>query len=219
MSDPYSRLIPEARAFLSELAENNAREWFLANKSRYDTELKTPAKMLMSQIAGDLGTLTGDPVSTKLFRPHRDVRFSKDKTPYHTHLHMLWTTQAGGRQSLGWYVGIAADYVSVGAGLMGMEKDTLTAWRAAMNGTQGAEMAAMLDGLVATGARLSKPELQRVPAPYDKDHAQGDLLRRKSLSLWFDYAEADVANNGLTGSIMTALTMLKPVQDALRPLL
>ena len=77
MPDPFSQLIPEARAFLSELAQNNTRDWFNDNKPRYEQQLKTPALHLLDQVAAQVG----DGVTTKLFRPQRDIRFSKDKTP------------------------------------------------------------------------------------------------------------------------------------------
>lgn len=88
-ADPFARLIPEARAFLSELATHNERNWFTEHKSRYETELKAPALLLLDQVAHDIGRKTGNPPKPKLFRPHRDVRFSKDKTPYTTYLHMM----------------------------------------------------------------------------------------------------------------------------------
>lgn len=92
MPDPFASLIPDARRFLGELFENNSRDWFAGQKSRYDADLKIPATLLLDQIAQDVGRATGATLTPKLFRAHRDVRFSKDKTPYHTHLHLLWAT-------------------------------------------------------------------------------------------------------------------------------
>ncbi|MEP3330424.1 DUF2461 family protein [Sedimentitalea sp.] len=54
--------------------------------------------MLVDQIAHDLGRDTGLTLTPKLFHPHRDVRFSNDKTPHHTHLHMLWNLDLQGQQ-------------------------------------------------------------------------------------------------------------------------
>ncbi|MEM7321192.1 MAG: TIGR02453 family protein [Pseudomonadota bacterium] len=186
MSDPFEQLIPDARSFLSELAENNTRDWFTDQKKRYDADLKTPATLLLEQFAQSIGPGTG----TKLFRPHRDVRFSKDKTPYHTHLHMLWKLPGDGPQTPGFFFGIAPDYVSVGGGVMGFEKTALTNWRNAVDGPSGAKLEDLLGGLVAGGMRVGEPDLKRVPAPFDKEHPQGDLLRRKSLTIWRDLPDA-----------------------------
>ncbi len=94
MPDPFADLIPQARAFLGELSSNNTRDWFTAHKTRYESKLKAPALLFLDQVAHDLGRSTGQSLRPKLFRAHRDVRFSKDKTPYHTHLNMLWTIEA-----------------------------------------------------------------------------------------------------------------------------
>ena len=187
MSDSFSELITDARAFLGELADNNNREWFLEHKPRYDSHLKLPAQLLSESIAADLEKLTGQPAKPKLFRPHRDVRFSKDKPPYHLHLHMLWTSDLGGAQPVGWFFGIGLDYISVGGGLMQFDKSTMTRWREFAAGSSAEVLVTELGELASEGFRISEPELKRIPAPYDKDHPQGDLLRRKSITAWKDF--------------------------------
>lgn len=213
MSDGFETLVPDARSFLRDLSANNNRDWFLDHKSRYEDQLKAPALALLDVIGAELEKRTGAPVETKLFRPHRDVRFSKDKTPYHTHLHMLWS--GGG---MGWFLGIAPDYVSAGAGVFGFDKSQLTTWREMVD-NDGDVIAATLSGLQDKGARLGAPELKRVPAPFDKEHPHGALLRRKGLHLWFDTDEATLKKDGLTHWVSTAFSELLPVQTALRPLL
>lgn len=192
MVDTFQSLIPDTRAFLGELAANNNRDWFLANKDRYDSTLKRPAELLLEQAGANLNKALGADVKTKLFRANRDVRFSKDKTPYHQHLHMLWTANLGGRQPLGFFFGIGLEYISIGAGLMGFEKDTLISWRAAIDGPLGADYQSQVEKLGQQGFRIAEPELKRVPAPYDKEHPRGELLKRKSLSAWKDFEAGDI---------------------------
>ncbi|WP_299354471.1 TIGR02453 family protein [uncultured Shimia sp.] len=213
MTDTFDTLVPDARRFLGDLSASNNREWFTANKSYYEADLKAPALAFLDVVGARLEKMTGAPVETKLFRPHRDVRFSKDKTPYHTHLHMLWS-QGG----LNWFFGVAPDYISVGAGVFGFDKDALVRWREAADSNGGA-IAAMIATLTDNGARLGEPELKRVPAPFDKDHPHGALLRRKGLTLWFDTDEAALKKGGLTAWVETAFSELLPVQTALRSLL
>lgn len=208
MSDQFDRLIPEARAFLSELAANNSRDWFTANKARYTGELKIPATHLMDQIAQDWGNILGHPLKSKLFRPQRDIRFSKDKTPYTTHLHMLWSEPDGP----GWFLGISPDYVTAGGGLMGFDKAQLITWRAAIDSPQGTELAKTM---AAIPARIDEPELKRVPAPYDKTHPNAALLRRKSMTMWIDIAD-DCAANGLVPALKGAFQMIRPAIDQVR---
>lgn len=189
MSDPFAHLIPDARAFLTDLSTNNTRDWFNDAKQRYENELKTPATLLQDQITHDLRTDPGWQVTAKLFRPHRDVRFSKDKTPYHTHLHMLWTITGPGPQT-GLFFGIAPDYVKAGGGVMGFDKDALIRWRTAVDGPTGDSIAKDCADLADHGLTPDAPDLKRVPAPYDKDHRHGDLLRRKSMTVWADLPKA-----------------------------
>lgn len=182
MTDPFALLIPEAKLFLRELATNNNRDWFTANKTRYQAELKAPAMLLQEQLTADLAKITGGRVSAKLFRPQRDLRFSKDKTPYHCHLHMLWQIQ--GPVDLGLFLGIAPDYCTIGGGLMSFSKDQLITWRSQVDGPWGDKLSGELDILAQRGFRAKEPELKRVPSSYDKTHPHSALLRRKSLALW-----------------------------------
>ena len=190
MTNDFSQLVPDTNAFLRALSENNNRDWFNANKARYERELKTPALMLLDQMAADFGPGTG----SKLFRPQRDIRFSKDKTPYHIHLHMLWTLPGGDAPATALFFGIAPDYVSAGGGVMSFDKPALERWRQAMDGDAGDEMRELVDGYLEDGLRLNDPPLKRVPAPYGQDHRNGALLRRKGLALWYDLSAAEQAD-------------------------
>jgi len=209
-ADPFATLISDSRTFLTTLADNNSKDWFAENKATYETNLKSPALALLDTVAASLEKQTGQVPSTKLFRPHRDVRFSKDKTPYHLHLHMLWSTPP-----TGYFFGIGRDYLSVGGGIMGLDKDKLTRWRAAVDSPEGAKIATALDDLQASGARIDMAELKRVPAPFDKDHPRAELLKRKSCTVWFDYDESDITKGGLVSQIETAFQKLQPLTQLL----
>ena len=75
-------LHPDAFAFYAELQQNQNREWWLANKRRYDENVKAPIERLVDALAGEFGPL-------KIFRPYKDVRFSADKRPYKDHLGLV----------------------------------------------------------------------------------------------------------------------------------
>lgn len=209
-SDPFATLIPEARSFLANLTNNNNRDWFLAHKAQYDSTLKMPATLLQDQIAYDMGRLMGRPLTPKLFRAHRDVRFSKDKTPYHTHLHLMWTIGGAGPTYPAFFLGISPDYVRIGGGLMQFDKTTLPNWRTAVSGAFGAQVQSVLNDLAKDRLVPDAPALKRVPAPFDKAHPQGELLRRKGLAVWGDLPATDWA---------TPLAALNHVFNKVRPLL
>jgi uncharacterized protein (TIGR02453 family) len=174
----HDTLIKDAQAFLTTLAQNNTRDWWQDNKATYDAQLKTPALTLLDQLCAPLASLTDETVTAKLFRPHRDVRFSKDKTPYNTHLHMMWQVAAGAPQNPVFFFGIGVDYVTVGAGMMGFDKPMLGNWRKMVD-LDHDRILGIVDGLEADGFGLREPALKRVPSTYDKDHPAAYLLRMK----------------------------------------
>ncbi len=180
MSD-FDTLISDARGFLGNLAQNNTRDWWQDNKDTYDTRLKAPALALLDEMQPKLARLTDLEVSTKLFRPHRDVRFSKDKTPYTTHLHMMWGLTSGARQSPVFFFGIGQDYVTAGAGMMGFDKPVLQDWRKFVD-LDTDRVTAIFDATRAAGFGFREPDLKRVPPPYDKEHPAAELLRMKGVT-------------------------------------
>lgn len=173
-------LIVDAQGFLRALGANNTRDWFQAHKADYDTRLRDPARRLLDVMTPRLEDLTGYPITSKLFRPNRDVRFSKDKTPYKTHLHMMWTPDTGARQNPALFFGIDAQTVTVATGMMTFEKEVLADWRKMLD-LDGAYIAGKIAPALQEGYALWPPALKRVPAPFGKDHAFGDLLRHKGL--------------------------------------
>lgn len=216
MTSPFHSLISDSRAFYADLAGNNNREWFNENKSRYEDGLKKPAKLLLDTISPLLNEMLDTPIKTKLFRANRDVRFSKDKTPYSQHLHMMWSPQGNGTQPI-YFFGIAGEYVTAGAGIMGFDKAQQSDWRKWVSEREGDALQERIDTAIAAGATMRKPDLKRVPSPFEKDHPRADLLQRKSMTLWKDI-EKD-ANADLTTAIMDAFKLFDPVMDDLRAFL
>lgn len=200
-----TRFAPRARGFLEELAENNDRNWFRCQKSRYDAEIKRPAERLLDTLVPILEAQTGQPVRSKLFRPHRDVRFSEDKTPYHAHLHAAWSVPDG----RGWYFGLSPDYATAGAGVMRFDDEQLVRWRTAVSGTQGDLLAELL---TRPAMRMDAPDLETVPAPYPGDHPHEALLRRRGCVVWVDDLFDRLAPDPAAG-LAAVFEHLEPVQD------
>lgn len=199
-----SDFLTGARGYLSALEAENTRDWFHTHKSRYDAVIKRPGQALLETLEPVLADWTGAPVRSKLFRPHRDMRFSDDKTPYHTHLHLLWSC-ADGR---GWFFGLAPDYATAGAGVMAFDGDQADRFRAAVDDVVEGPA---LDVAVA-GMRVDPPALTRVPAPYPADHARAGLLRHKGLVGWRDGIEAELTTDP-KAALLAAFDSLRPLQD------
>jgi uncharacterized protein (TIGR02453 family) len=199
MGNDNQSLINDAQAFYPQLAKNNTRDWWADHRRTYDDRLEPGALALLDDLVAPLYALAGAPIKPKLFRPHRDVRFSKDKTPYNTHLHMMWQVQSSAPQNPIFFFGIGTDYISAGAGLMGFEKPMLTNWRD-MFDLDTDRMLGIFAGLEDAGFSFREPALKRVPPPYEKDHPVATFLRMKGI-----VASCEVAHDAPLLPIFTAL--------------
>lgn len=199
---------PDAVGFLTDLRSNNDRAWFTAQKARYERACKAPSQAFMAAIRPELEALAGVALSAKLFRIHRDVRFSKDKSPYNTHIHIgLQPLERGSRRG-GFYFGIDPDGASLGVGGFEFDGADLVRYREAVDSADsGGALARLLSGLE---ARVPDPELKRAPAPYPQDHPRAELLRRKSLNVWRD-VKSDLASPDLADAVTAHFTALDPI--------
>ncbi len=182
----FDHFDPEALRFLDDLSANNTREWFAANKKTYETQVKHPAAAFSQALAARLSDLVGVDHTPKVFRIHRDVRFSKDKTPYNTHVHISFAPQLDQEAPPMWFFGLDTDKLTLGCGIFGFEKAALDAFRTDMAGPRGAELMQLTEALGAKGLRVGAPALKTVPRGYDKDHPHAEALRRKGFSAWKD---------------------------------
>jgi uncharacterized protein (TIGR02453 family) len=213
MSDGFAEMIQRANGFFTDLRANNTRDFYEAHKATYNAEIKKPAELLADLFAEDLARHTGTPHKPKVFRIHRDVRFSKDKTPYNTHLHMMWS-QPSQTPTPAWFFGSSPDYLILGMGVMHLEKDSLTAYRNMVD-RRGDDLT---DAMEASGASLSDwgPDpLKRVPKPFDPDHPHGDLLKRKAFALSADLTDG-WQDKGLLKTLNAMIPALLPVWTILK---
>jgi len=179
--------------FFTALARNQRREWFQAHRAQYEQGWLEPMKALLAEVRGRLEPcFRHDALAEpKVFRIHRDVRFSKDKSPYKTHIGGYVAIDGAGQGPSGVaapYLHIGAREVFVAAGQYMMDGDQLTAFREAVVDDQqrGAELTALLRKLTRAGFGVgSHDTLQRVPRGFDPDHPRADLLKRKGLIVTF----------------------------------
>ena len=174
--------------FFKALAKNQDREWFAAHRGEYEQGWLAPMKALLAEIREKLVARYKheEIAAPKVFRIHRDVRFSKDKAPYKTHIGGYLGVDGsaagpGGAAAL--YVHVAADEVFACAGQYMMDGEQLKRFRAAVvDPKRGKELTKILAPLTRAGFTIeSYEQLQRVPRGFDPEHPQADLLRRKGL--------------------------------------
>lgn len=188
MSVPeFTGFTAETLAFLSGLKAENTRDCFDANRKTYEASVKKPARAFAEIMAGELESLTDLPHKAKLFRINRDIRFSKDKTPYNPHLHMSWLPADGDRSGAAFMFGLSPDYCVAGCGAFEFAKPVLDTYRQRIAGAAGEDLGRILDALEADGFRLQEPVLKRVPAGFPDDHPRVELSLHKGLAAWCDF--------------------------------
>jgi uncharacterized protein (TIGR02453 family) len=165
-----------ATGFYDELAANNSREWWLANKARYEDEIRRPMEQLLEDVAAEFG-------EAKVFRPNRDTRFSKDKSPYKTNIAAVIHGDAGGSV----YVSLGADGLHVGGGAYHPERPQLAHLREAIDDDRsGKELERIAADLRAAKADVTAHDiLKTAPRGYPADHPRIDLLRMAGvIGIW-----------------------------------
>lgn len=179
----------EALGFLNDLKANNERDWFHANKKTYENEVKKPTAAFAAAFADALGTFAGKPHGSKVYRINRDVRFSKDKTPYNTHIHISFAAEPMQANAPMWFFGLDTEKLTLGCGVFEFDKQGLPLFREAMSGEAGNKMLTLIGEMQTANLRVSEPSLKTVPRGYDKDHPNAEALKRKGLSVWRDIPE------------------------------
>lgn len=160
----------EAIEFYEQLEADNSKPFWDANRGRYKTVVKGSMEALCDELA-DHGPF-------HLFRPHNDLRFSKNKPPYKTHQGAYGESEGGA----GFYVQLSKDGLMVAAGYYAMMRDQLERFREAVDREQtGAEIERIVAALPKAYRIGAIDELKTAPKGYPKDHPRIALLRRKGL--------------------------------------
>jgi uncharacterized protein (TIGR02453 family) len=180
----------DAIQFLADLAENNDRAWFQPRKADYERLLKQPLEALCVAL-GERFTALGLPLQAdparSPFRIYRDVRFSKNKAPYKTHLGASFPWTEGGRadraHGAGGYFHLAPGEIYAGGGMWHPEPAKLAAWRSLVDADPARVHAAIDDpAFVARFGGITGDKLSRLPGGFAKDHPEGELLRHKDIT-------------------------------------
>ena len=174
MARMFKGIPADAFDFYEELAADNTKTWWTANKDRYLSSVREPVEALLVELGKEFGP------ESKIFRPYRDARFAKDKTPYKTNLGATLTDSTGAV----WYLALSTDGLYVGGGSYHLEKDAILRFRAAVaDDTTGAALADLVATAEKAGYDVRGDDLVRVPKPWDAEHPRARLLRHKRLYL------------------------------------
>jgi len=172
--------------FLNDLSKNNKRDWFQANKSRYETELLEPSLAFIEAMAAPLERISPHfcavpkKMGGSLMRIYRDVRFAKDKRPYKTNVGIHFRHELGKDvHAPGFYFHIAPDEVFLGAGIWHPDSKTLGKIRKAIDKNPAAWKKAQGGKAFRDRFEFRGDSLVRPPKGFNAEHPLIDDLRRK----------------------------------------
>ena len=206
--------------FLSRLEENNTREWFQANKELYTEaklEVESFVNLIIPEIARFDESIRYVEAKDCMFRIFRDVRFSKDKTPYRTS--MGASIAAGGRKSgrMAYYLHLEPQNQSmIAGGLYKPEPEQITRFRDSVSLDPVPFKSIISDPAFKQHfGGLQGEKLKTTPKGFAPDHPEIELIRLKEVVAIHTFTDAEVITGDFTGHIVEAFTALKPFLDFL----
>jgi uncharacterized protein (TIGR02453 family) len=213
----YATFKPATIAFLRELKNNNNRDWFNANKTRYEAQVLDIALNFIQSMHDPLQAIaphfTAIPkrMGGSLMRVYRDTRFSKNKAPYKTNIGIQFRhEQARDVHSPGFYVHIDPDQVFLGAGMWRPESRALAAIRQRIDGKQGEWLRTRDDKAFRRHFALGGESLSRPPRGFDKAHPLLEDLRRKDFIAVKNLSHEDALHPRFQQQVETAFKAAIP---------
>ncbi|WP_372974982.1 DUF2461 domain-containing protein [Muriicola sp.] len=207
----------EALDFLKKLSANNNRDWFEAHKSEFkslEKEVKSFYTSLMEALKKH-----DDIEKMKMFRIYRDVRFSKDKTPYKTHFAGSFS-RAGKALRGGYYLRIKPGETFAAAGFWEPNKEDLYRIRKELE-MDASEFRNVIQarGFRNTWGDLVGEELKTAPKGFDKEHPDIDLIRKKQFIFVRNFTDKEVLSPGFLSEVDHSFRNIRPYFDLMSEIL
>jgi len=202
---------PESFAFLRELRENNNREWFAQNKQRYEREVRDPALRFISDFGPHLSRiaprLVADP-RRSMFRIYRDTRFSRDKSPYKTHvgIHFFHEKSKAAASVPGFYLHISPGECFAAAGIWHPDPGSLAKMRQSIAAKSPDWMRIKKSKLPIEGGSLKRP-----PRGFAADHPLIDDLKRTDFVTSVRLKESDLTSPNFLATFDRACKKMTPL--------
>ena len=197
----FSGFPPKLYQFLSELSDNNNKDWFEANRERYELEVREPALAYIAAMQEPMAKISSQfqvepkKMGGSLMRIHRDTRFSKDKSPYKTNVGIQFRHATGcDVHAPGFYIHLSPDENFFGVGTWHPAGNALAAIRTAIQKNPKDWQKSAGDKAFRGRFDLAGDSLKRAPPGIDPEHPLIDDLKRK------DFISVQEFDPGLTTS-------------------
>ena len=192
------RITPELFTFLEDLRDNNERAWFESNRARYERHVREPLLAFTAALQEPLAAISPSILAIpkrqggSLFRIHRDIRFSKDKSPFKNWAALQFRHEAAKDvHAPGFYLHFEPGNVLAAAGIWRPARSELDAVRQAMDEVP-AGWTGMRGAVEAAGWKFGGEALKRVPRGFDPEHSLADELKLKDYVVSVPLTEAQV---------------------------
>jgi len=179
--------------FLRGLRRNNTKAWFDAHRADYDRYWVAPAKdfvVAVGKAVRPIAPVEAEPrINGSIFRVNRDVRFSKDKTPYKDHLDFWFWEGTRKTAPSGFFLRVSPDGVGIGVGAHGFDRDRLGAYRCAVvDPKSGAALSRAVTAVTKAGYAVEGQTYKQTPRGFEpKNERQEQMLRHSALWIGEDH--------------------------------
>lgn len=189
------------------LEADNSREYWARHKPEWEAEVRDPMRALLAGLEDEFGP-------AKMFRPNRDVRFSKDKAPYKTHQGALVPVSEE-TVGVGYYVQVDAEGLLAGGGWRSHGTEEIARYRAAVDSSAGgSELQRLVDGLEAEGFDVEGDRVATRPRGVPADHPRLELMRARSLMVFRRFGAPDwLATPRAAVEVRGAWQAVRPLAD------
>jgi uncharacterized protein (TIGR02453 family) len=196
----------EFQRYFIGLELDNSKRYFEANRKTYEEAVKAPMVALLASLEDEVGP-------GKVFRPNRDIRFSKDKSPYKTNIAGI-----AGMGGHGGYLSLDARGLTVAAGRYDLTTEQLNKYRKKVAAdSTGAPLAAIVAKLEKAGYGIGGEALKRVPAGLPQDHPRARLLRHKILYIYKNFGlQPWLGSSAARKHIVKVWNAAEPLNDWLK---
>lgn len=199
----FSGIPVEAFDFYERLAADNSKAWWQAHKGEYEEFVKGPLLALAGELESEFG-------EAHLFRPYRDVRFSKDKAPLKDHQGAF----IGLEDAVGYYLQVSAAGLMVAGGWYAPQGEQINRFRAAIQEGHAGHVRVLLAKLEKQGWEVDGQPLKTRPKGIDPDHPDLDLLRFRAVTMAKHYpVEAWMGTKKALTRVRTDWRQIQPITE------
>ena len=206
-----------ALRFLTELRAHNSRDWFQANKDRFESQVRDPFLRLIADLAPGLKKIAPgfivDPSANggSMMRIYRDIRFSKDKSPYKTYAAAhFWHAKGKDGAAPAYFLHLEPGNSVIGGGIWQPEPKALKKIRDKIAGDPKGWGRAITGGALGSTCRMAGESLKRPPAGYDPAHPFIDDIKRKDFALSTPLTDQEITGDDFLDLVLQRLRATAP---------